>query len=233
MWWWTETRQVELQETLTGFCHFVWCFMDKVINQYWQWKYVIWNRDTALRYISAFQSWWNKFILKVIVSEQTIKTRCQDSVTSRTFILKVVTYSNICTFLFVTTSNGHVFSFQVKHVKSRINRHKVLVLAGHTTQNFSQWERTTWWEDPAEEEEDWWRIQAKFFFRKLMSPLVDESWELTSESSCSSGSIFFASCFPSSTLWAGNRKLVTSQARVAAHTWTSSHLRLKKTHLMV
>lgn len=44
------------------------------------------------------------------------------------------------------------------------------------------------------------RIHAKFFFRKLMSPLVDESWELMVESSCSSSSIFLASCFPSSTL---------------------------------
>lgn len=43
--------------------------------------------------------------------------------------------------------------------------------------------------------------QAKFFLRKWMSPLVDESWEVTSELSCSSGSIFLASCFPSSTLW--------------------------------
>lgn len=41
-----------------------------------------------------------------------------------------------------------------------------------------------------------------------MSPLVDESWELTDESSCSSGSIFLASCFPSSTLQGGNRKLM-------------------------
>lgn len=43
-------------------------------------------------------------------------------------------------------------------------------------------------------------VQTKFFFRKLMRPLVEESWEVTSESSFSSGSIFFASCFPSSTL---------------------------------
>lgn len=58
---------------------------------------------------------------------------------------------------------------------------------------------------PAEEEgeDSGFRIQAKFFFRKLMRPLVDESWEVTSESSFSSGSIFFASCFPSSTLWTG------------------------------
>lgn len=49
---------------------------------------------------------------------------------------------------------------------------------------------------------------TKFFFRKLMSPLVEESWELTAESSCSSGSIFLANCFPSSTLAGGNRKLV-------------------------
>lgn len=33
-----------------------------------------------------------------------------------------------------------------------------------------------------------------------MSPLVDESWEWTSVASLSSGSIFFASCLPSSTL---------------------------------
>lgn len=42
--------------------------------------------------------------------------------------------------------------------------------------------------------------QAKFFLRKLMSPLVEESWEWTSAASFSSGSIFFASCLPSSTL---------------------------------
>lgn len=42
--------------------------------------------------------------------------------------------------------------------------------------------------------------QAKFFLRKLMSPLVEESWEWTSAASLSSGSIFLASCLPSSTL---------------------------------
>lgn len=44
------------------------------------------------------------------------------------------------------------------------------------------------------------RTQAKLFLRKLMSPLVEESWEWTSAVSLSSGSIFFASCLPSSTL---------------------------------
>lgn len=48
--------------------------------------------------------------------------------------------------------------------------------------------------------------QAKFFLRKLMSPLVDESWEWTSVASLSSGSIFFASCLPSSTLITHKRK---------------------------
>lgn len=33
-----------------------------------------------------------------------------------------------------------------------------------------------------------------------MSPLVEESWEVTAEASRSSGSIFLASCLPSSTL---------------------------------
>lgn len=42
--------------------------------------------------------------------------------------------------------------------------------------------------------------QAKFFLRKLMSPLVEESWEWTSAASLSSDSIFLASCLPSSTL---------------------------------
>lgn len=42
--------------------------------------------------------------------------------------------------------------------------------------------------------------QVKFFLRKLMSPLVEESWEWTSAASLSSGSIFLASCLPSSTL---------------------------------
>lgn len=42
--------------------------------------------------------------------------------------------------------------------------------------------------------------QAKFFLRKLISPLVEESWEWTSAVSLSSGSIFLASCLPSSTL---------------------------------
>lgn len=35
---------------------------------------------------------------------------------------------------------------------------------------------------------------------KLMSPLVEESWEDTGFLSCSSGSMAFASCFPNSTL---------------------------------
>lgn len=45
-----------------------------------------------------------------------------------------------------------------------------------------------------------WAIHARFFLKKPISPLVEESWVWTSESSCSSGSIFFASCLPSSTL---------------------------------
>lgn len=39
-----------------------------------------------------------------------------------------------------------------------------------------------------------------------MSPLVDESWEWTSVASLSSGSIFFASCLPSSTLLIHTKK---------------------------
>lgn len=58
----------------------------------------------------------------------------------------------------------------------------------------------------------WNFIQAKFFLRKLMRPLVDESWELTSAESWSSGSIFFASCFPSSTLI-----IETSQTSIYLH----------------
>ena len=47
------------------------------------------------------------------------------------------------------------------------------------------------------------RNQAKFFLRKLMSPLVEESWEVTSPAAPSSGSIFLHSCLPSSTLIGG------------------------------
>lgn len=39
-----------------------------------------------------------------------------------------------------------------------------------------------------------------------MSPLVDESWEWTSVASLSSGSIFFASCLPNSTLLIHTKK---------------------------
>lgn len=66
------------------------------------------------------------------------------------------------------------------------------------------------------------RIHAKFFFRKLMSPLVDESWELMDESSCSSGSIFLASCFPSSTLpW--KREVNEASLLRAQRDWSETH----------
>lgn len=43
---------------------------------------------------------------------------------------------------------------------------------------------------------------------KLMSPLVEESWEVTGLLPSSSGSIFLASCFPSSTLRKGRERVV-------------------------
>lgn len=82
-------------------------------------------------------------------------------------------------------------TFPVRHVYD----HKVLVLRGTHQHTISANEGggITWRGGGGG------GTQAKFFFRKLMRPLVDESWEVTSESSFSSGSIFFASCFPSST----------------------------------
>lgn len=78
--------------------------------------------------------------------------------TSRTFILKVATYSNICTFLLVTPSAGHFYPFSSQtHDVSDPQYIKVLNLAVHTeTLSFSQWGegRTTWWEGPAEKEEE-------------------------------------------------------------------------------
>lgn len=70
---------------------------------------------------------------------------------------------------------------------------------------FCAFRRLLWFWVEARDSGKRWRfssglIQAKFFLRKLMRPFVDESWELTSAESWSSGSIFFASCLPSSTL---------------------------------
>lgn len=125
-----------------------------------------------------------------IVHQDQREKDTKGSVTNRTFILKMAADGY---------ARWHIFTLQVKHGWSQ-----------KTKCSFTRTQRDTAFQTMTAENaaggsgrrggRRWRRVQAKFFFRKLMSPLVDESWELTSELSCSSGSIFLASCFPSSTL---------------------------------
>lgn len=78
------------------------------------------------------------------------------SVTNRTFIVKTVVYS------YFSMNVRNVTHFHVKRVFSETERS----LTGHKT--------------PANDNRSWgggqvWGGHTKFFFRKLMSPLVDES----------------------------------------------------------
>ena len=104
--------------------------------------------------------------------------------------MKVTTLSNICTLVFVVLrgSSGHIFPSSSQTSGS---------FWGNNTEFQPMSEEHVMGGSERRSDEG---NQAKFFFRKLMRPLVDESWELIMEWSLSSDSIFFASCFPSSTL---------------------------------
>lgn len=92
---------------------------------------------------------------KSLRSKQDSKM-CRRSVTNRTFIVKTVVYS------YFSMNVRNVTHFHVKRVFSGTERS----LTGHKT--------------PANDNRSWgggqvWGGHTKFFFRKLMSPLVDES----------------------------------------------------------